>query len=135
MGRGSDKSSRDDMLRRLRHREFRGVYFEPQDALVAIAPIPGSPGPGPPHIAKLDFPYPFRLFPVESGGSLIKWPYANQEFDPRHHRIEPGGWDHEHCEACNANIGAGDECWFTTDESTSILCGSCYDRRAELANE
>lgn len=129
MGRGSNDDGRDATLKRLHRMSFRGVYLKPHDALVAAAPVPG--GPAPPVRARLDVPFPHRLFPVDSG-FLVKWPYEGESYDPAHFRVEHGGWDHEHCDACGSTIGAGAECWFTEGESTSILCGPCYDRVSEL---
>jgi hypothetical protein len=126
---GFAADQRDATLRKLRSRKFRGFYYKPQDALVADAPVPG--GPTPPVRARLDLQLDHRLYPVERG-YVVKWPYGGEEYDPQHFRIEPGGWDHEHCEACNAKIEPEDELWRTEGYSLSILCGQCYDRLPEL---
>jgi hypothetical protein len=129
LGQGSEDDCRDATLRKLRLRKFSGFYYTPQDAIIAIAPVPG--GPAPPVREKLDEPFPHRLYPIDSG-FLVKWPYQGEDYDPRHFQIERGGWDHEHCEACNAVIRIDDECWYTEGDSTSILCGTCYDRMSKL---
>jgi hypothetical protein len=41
--------------------------------------------------------------------------------------VREGGWDHEHCELCNAHIGAsGDPHGFISPEER-WLCRSCYE--------
>ena len=45
--------------------------------------------------------------------------------------VEPGGWDHEHCEICNARIGhKGSERGYV-DSDDHWLCPDCYKRWAE----
>ena len=41
-----------------------------------------------------------------------------------------GGWDHEHCELCNAHIGGPGDPHAFVDPEDHWLCRSCYDRYA-----
>ena len=45
--------------------------------------------------------------------------------------IEPGGWDHEHCEICRATIGSGGEPFGYVDPDDHWLCESCHARWAQ----
>ena len=40
--------------------------------------------------------------------------------------VVPGGWDHEHCELCNAHIDAGDTGY--VDQSDDWVCAGCYTK-------
>lgn len=41
--------------------------------------------------------------------------------------VIPGGWDHEHCEICNAHIDPGDRHFYYA-EFGAFLCVSCYEK-------
>jgi hypothetical protein len=41
-------------------------------------------------------------------------------------RLVPGGWDHEHCELCNAHIDPGDVGYCDPEERW--ICQNCYER-------
>src|SRR4029079_17343025 len=41
-------------------------------------------------------------------------------------RVEPGGWDHEHCEICSKHIGKGGDPAGYVDREDHWLCGECY---------
>ena len=45
--------------------------------------------------------------------------------------IQPAGWDHEHCELCNAHIGKGGDPFGHIDAENHWLCEKCYRRYAE----
>ena len=44
--------------------------------------------------------------------------------------VRQGGWDHEHCELCNARISAADEPRGFVDPEGRLLCTACYERFA-----
>jgi ribosomal protein S21 len=73
-------------------------------------------------------PYP-ALVPLQSGG--FGWtgyfPYRNQPYDPRIFRLEPGGWDHEHCSLCHATIQEDDMYWVNLGEDEVDLCDRCHE--------
>src|SRR5262249_46588789 len=54
---------------------------------------------------------PMRLYPVE-GAHLVKWPHTGGP-TPEGCTVEPGGWDHEHCDGCNRHINVGRTFWQT----------------------
>jgi hypothetical protein len=61
------------------------------------------------------------------------WAKVDQELpegaQPTH--IQPAGWDHEHCELCNARIGKGGDPFGHIDSERHWLCEKCYRRYAE----
>ncbi len=57
--------------------------------------------------------------------------YDGAPFDPTRYRVVGGGWDHEHCLLCWANVQPGDEWWATNPASMEDefgLCLDCYSR-------
>ncbi len=81
-----------------------------QDALVARLP---QEGPAPPAVrALIDDRPSVRIYPVE-GGHLYKWRHLGGGTPGEGFAIESGGWDHEHCDACNRMIGVGATAWLT----------------------
>ena len=117
------------LLWRLRRRQFDRFRFVGNDALVARV-FNGSPVP-PEVQARLDEGEPSRWYPVE-GGYLIKWRYDGVEVVKEGFRVETGGWDHEHCDACHRTIPVGGTCWLTLRGSFYQLCPYCYRRLAQL---
>ena len=119
----------DSLLHKLRRRKLSHVRAAGADALVAFvsdrdeAPLAVRDW--------LDRGLEQRWFPVE-GGQLVKWPYQGQSPDPRHFRVEAGGWDHEHCSACSATIRVNQGCWITPYASFFLLCEGCYRRMKRL---
>src|SRR5262249_22378073 len=63
-----------------------------------------------------------------AGGWYAEVPYTGQEYDPEKFWVYEGGWDHEHCHACNLRINPGDEYWQTVEEFPLELCLLCYER-------
>lgn len=59
----------------------------------------------------------------EAPGTLHR--YAGEDFDPALFRLEPGVWDHEHCEVCNYSINPGFRYW--EDPDGRCLCDACYE--------
>lgn len=66
------------------------------------------------------------MYPVP-GGYLYKWPHRGGD-PPEGFTVEPGGWDHQHCDACNRTIGIDDIAWLTVRGSIFQLCPYCYRR-------
>ena len=96
------------------------VAFVPNEGEVAVAIR-----------EKLRVPCDQRLYPTEAGHQ-VKWPYQGEPFDPSHFRLEIGGWDHEHCSACNGTIKVKEIAWITRRGSFYVLCRSCHRRRNRL---
>lgn len=75
-----------------------------------------------------------RAYPVE-GGHIVKVPWFHDEEFADLFELEKNGWDHEHCEFCNASISVGQRCWTTRDEQFEVACSVCYqklqDKQAE----
>jgi hypothetical protein len=65
----------------------------------------------------------------EEGWHLSK-PYKGEEYDPEKYELQEGGWDHEHCDVCWANIEDGDAYWPNVDEEGGHvdLCEQCHPR-------
>jgi hypothetical protein len=95
------------------------------DALVSFVPD----GQDPPQQLQdqLDQRGHARWYPVE-GGHRVKMPFQGADPPPGPFEIERGGWDHDHCDNCNANIHVGEEFWKTMDEDFAVFCTSCYGK-------
>jgi hypothetical protein len=65
---------------------------------------------------------PQRWYPVEGGGYLVRWPHTGGAAPGVSLRVEPGGWDHEHCDGCNRHIEVGRTFWQTAPGSCFWLC-------------
>ena len=65
-------------------------------------------------------------------GNAHGWAKAGAKLEPDHEltHVEPGGWDHEHCEICSARIGSGGMTEGYVNESDAWLCGTCYEQYA-----
>ncbi len=127
---GSSPRSRDDsLLRRLRRRKLGHVRAGGADALVAFV-AEGEVSP-PPVLARIRAGTEMRWYPIE-GGHLVKWPWQGSAPDTKHFRVEPGGWDHEHCSACNATIEVDEGCWVTERGSFFVVCEACRRRIRRL---
>jgi hypothetical protein len=46
--------------------------------------------------------------------------------------IRPGAWDHEHCEICQATVGAGGAAAGFRDTDDRWLCENCHERYVTL---
>jgi hypothetical protein len=46
--------------------------------------------------------------------------------------VRDGAWDHEHCELCNAHIGAAGSPVGYVDPDNRWLCTTCYETYAAL---
>jgi len=129
MGRKAYTEERKRLLRSLRRRRFERVRFNGCNALVAWVP---ENGPVPAAVqVKIDERTDMRIYPVE-GGYLFKWPYLDAVGPPEGFEMEAGGWDHEHCSACNRNIEIDATAWLTTRGSFFQLCPYCYRRVVQL---
>lgn len=126
-GRGADERMR--LLRRLSGRRFDRIRFRALDALVTQ--VTDSTPPLPAMQAKIQEGAPQRWYPVE-GGYLVRWPHTGGAAAPGGFWIEPGGWDHEHCDGCNRPLNAGRTFWQTARGSCFWLCPYCYRRSRQL---
>ena len=76
--------------------------------------------------------------PPDDPRKLLKeWAAQGDKFvedHPEQFELLPGGWDHEHCDVCQARIEDGNGYWPNEDESVGQvdLCESCYGRVREL---
>jgi hypothetical protein len=124
---GSDQRTR--LLRRLRGRRFERIRFPGWDAVVLRVPDDVT---APPPVVRdlVARRQPMRLYPV-AGAHLVKWPYAGGAV-PEGCTVEPGGWDHLHCDGCNRHIKAGRTLWQTARGRAVWLCPYCYRRVRQL---
>ena len=95
------------------------------DALVAFVPE-GQP-PSPPIQQQLDARGYQRWYPTD-GGHLVKMPYRGDPVPMEHFRVEPGGWDHDHCDACGVSIKTNVECWTTRGADFRLICDACFNQ-------
>ena len=129
MAEGSHERTR--LLRRLRGRQFERIRLDGLDAVVLRVPDDAADPPA--AVQELvKRRCPFRLYPVEGGAHLVKWPHTGEAVMPEGHYLEPGGWDHEHCDGCNRHILIGRTFWQTTKGSCFWLCPYCYRRLRQL---
>ena len=52
--------------------------------------------------------------------------YNGQIFDPKRWRLDPKGWNHEHCHVCQFSIIEGMTYWSASDDRY-ILCDACHE--------
>lgn len=114
---------RDHVLQDLRGRRFERIPFHGLDAIVIRVPEDATEPP-PAVQDRHASRQPWRILPVE-GAHHVKWPYAGGHV-PDGGTVEPGGWDHEHCDGCNGHVNAGQWFWQSVDEPCTWLCGECH---------
>jgi hypothetical protein len=111
---------------KLAHRtktDFHLVRFPGTDALVAFVATGTQPTP---EIQKqIDARGQSRWYPTE-GGHFVKMPHQRGGVPIENFQVEPGGWDHVHCDGCRGHIKTGEQCWVTSDTIFSVICDSCY---------
>ncbi|HEV3082482.1 MAG TPA: hypothetical protein VGY66_22045 [Gemmataceae bacterium] len=69
--------------------------------------------------------------PMEGEGEWhISMPYTGEPFDPEEFELREGGWDHEHCDVCWAEVLDGMSYWPNVDPDGGHvdLCETCYPR-------
>ena len=113
----------DSLLTRLRKDDLRQVPMPVIDALVAFARTGEQPDPAVQE--QLDARGRSRWYPTE-GGHFVKMPYQGDPVPMEHFRVEPGGWDHEHCDGCGGRVNPGEECWVTGEADFELICDTCY---------
>jgi hypothetical protein len=73
-----------------------------------------------------------RWYPVE-GGHRAKIPWHFAEGHESLFEREEKGWDHEHCDFCNAHVNIGELCW-TAETGRGdfwLFCRSCQEKVKE----
>ena len=76
----------------------------------------------------LDRSHQQRWFPVEGGGKA-KVPFHYAQGREHLFEREVKGWDHEHCDFCNASVRIGELCWTApSDGGILIFCKNCYEK-------
>jgi hypothetical protein len=131
MAKGKPTDERNRLLHRLRRRRFDRIRFRGLDAVVTQ--VVDSPAMPPAVQAAMDQGLPQRWYPVEGGDYLVKWPHTGAVDLVEGFWVEPGGWDHEHCSACNRHIEVGRTFWQTAHGSCIWLCPYCYRRVRQLS--
>ena len=53
-------------------------------------------------------------------------PYTGQGYNPKRWRLDPVGWNHDHCLLCMGHIVPGDTYWSNTGIDQVQLCEVCY---------
>ncbi|MBN1319642.1 MAG: hypothetical protein JXA87_02270 [Thermoleophilia bacterium] len=94
------------------------------DALVAFVATDAQPAPEVQY--QIDGRPSVRWFPTE-GGHLVKMPYQGDPVPTEYFSVEPGGWDHEHCDRCGGIVKTGEKVWVTSDADFALICGKCYE--------
>jgi hypothetical protein len=94
------------------------------EALTAFVPTGEHPAPG--IQAAIDSAGSSRWYPLEGGHRLLIR-YDGGAYDPAYFTVEPGGWDHEHCDRCAENIPSMTLCWVTERDPYVLLCNTCHD--------
>ncbi len=94
----------DEVPPDLKSAAFAQREFQPGPALIALDTAEG--------VAAGEIP-----------GTLRK--YTGGAFDTGKWRLDPIGWDHEHCLVCNFCIDPGFTYW--EDQHGRCLCDACYE--------
>lgn len=119
----------NDILWPYRMLQFAQSRIPVLDALSTFVPTGHDDDPD--VLAAINVKGASRWFPVDGGHELLI-PYEGQPFDERRFKIAKGGWDHEHCKACSANIEPMTLCWVTESGPYLILCDACHQKLGEL---
>ena len=100
--------------------------FPGTDAAVVFVPKDAQP---PKEVQEvLDRSPQQRWYPVEGGGRA-KIPFYCAQGREHLFEREQKGWDHEHCDFCNATVNIGDLCWTApSDGGVFIFCRECYEK-------
>jgi hypothetical protein len=67
-----------------------------------------------------------RIEPLSDEGGTLWKPYRGQPYDPAVCQFIEGGWDHEHCDVCNARVTDGDAYWTNDGPEHVDLCPACF---------
>jgi len=117
----SGKRSIDDYSKDgLQHHVFPG-----SDAAVVF--VPEGQSPAPEVRTALERGGRQRWYPV-AGGHMAKIEFHAAAGSEHLFQLEKGGWDHEHCDFCNASIPIGQTCWTTADRDFVVFCEECYSK-------
>jgi hypothetical protein len=72
-------------------------------------------------------PYPALVArEANSAGWVASCRYRGQSYDARRFRMQPRGWDHEHCYLCMAHILVDDVYWENLGKDEVCLCDLCH---------
>jgi hypothetical protein len=66
-----------------------------------------------------------RWYPEPGGGHKVMVPREWESYDTEHFAIEPGAWDHDHCDRCRTRIPAMTLCWVTRTGAYVTFCVEC----------
>jgi len=78
-------------------------------------------------VRKTFHPYPcITSIELEEGAARVWSPYRGQPYDPSLFGLVEAGWDHEHCDVCNARVEDGDVYWTNDGPNHVDLCTVCY---------
>src|ERR1035437_8037703 len=99
----------NDNLEVLVKYEWRKSRIPAQDALVGFAPD----DPRDEVVDALAASRPSRWYPMEGGTKVILLYRKGELYDATRFHVEPGAWDHEHCNRCGTQIPPMTLCWVT----------------------
>lgn len=77
-------------------------------------------------IQKTFHPYPYLATPLNEEGGTFYAPFRGQPYDSNMYELIEGGWNHEHCDVCDARIEDGDAYWTNDGPEHVDLCVCCY---------
>lgn len=95
----------------------------------AVAFVADGETPAPELQAVLDRSGHQRWYPVPGGHDVkVPWRYAAICGAEAMFRRETNGWDHEHCDFCDATVRTGERCWLADhDEREFLFCKQCFE--------
>jgi hypothetical protein len=73
-------------------------------------------------------PYPCLAVYDDETGQTASQPYRGQAYDPALLTLIEDGWDHEHCEICQARITDGIAYWTNDGPEMIDLCQMCFPK-------
>lgn len=103
--------------------------FDLPEIDAAVAFVSDGETPAPELKVALDRAGSNRWYPVRGGHDVkIPWRYAVSCGAEALFRREKNGWDHEHCDFCDAAVRTGERCWLAEhDEREYLFCKQCYE--------
>ena len=117
-------------LRDFKRSSLREYVFPGTDAAVVFVPEGIRPAQEIQEV--LDRSYQQRWFPIQ-GGARAKVPFHYAEGREQLFEREIKGWDHEHCDFCEASVAIDELCWTAPSGGGFVIfCKNCY---AKVPNE
>ncbi|MBI2756719.1 MAG: hypothetical protein HYX52_08425 [Chloroflexi bacterium] len=112
-------------LARLTDAMLEAYTFPGTDAAWLLVPDDGAVAP---QVQEILDHVPSRWYPT-GGGHRVKVPWWAVRGRENYFQRETKGWDHEHCDYCEAAVKIGEQCWtIPAGQGVWIICAACRDQ-------